>query len=63
MNPKRGTVRPSRENPDGNPINYYWAYYEYNMRDGGGLNISASSTCHYHTHTLNVFASIYRDFK
>lgn len=59
MNLKNGAVRPTEKHPDGNKINYYWAYYEYNMKDGKGLNISDTATCHYHTHVLNLFAGIY----
>ncbi len=59
MNLKRKAVRPTEKHPDGNPMNYYWAYYEYSMKDGKGLNISDSATCHYHTHVLNLFANIY----
>ena len=51
-------VRPSPSHPDGNPLDYYWAFYEFDMAGGEGKNISPGGTCHYHTHVLDVFAGI-----
>ena len=58
MKSETRTVKPTPEQPDGNPLTYYWAYYEYIMSEDKGSNISPENTCHYHTHVLNLVASI-----
>jgi hypothetical protein len=52
------TVKPTAMDPSGNPKDYYWAYYEFDMNRGKGKNISHKNTCSYHTHTLKVMADI-----
>lgn len=59
MNYRKGIkVRPTQKHPDGNPLHYYWSFYEFDMKTGKGRNISHQNTCHYHTHTLNLMAAI-----
>jgi len=49
-------VRPTPEHPDGNPLSYYRAFYDFDMPTGKGLDIGAK--CHYHTHVLNLIYGI-----
>lgn len=59
MNYKHGVkVKATPDHPDGNPLNYYRSYYEFNMSTGKGNNISPERTCHYHTHVLKMMADI-----
>ncbi len=42
-----------------NPIDYYWAYYGYDMpTDVPEKGSPAGSQCHYHTHTVKIMADI-----
>lgn len=38
----------------GNPIDFYWSFYEFDMANQVGKQIAKRNTCHYHTHVLSV---------
>lgn len=52
------TIKSSEQYPDGNPLDYYWAHYQFDMNTGKGMDIAHEGTCHYHTHTVEIMASI-----
>lgn len=56
MSYRRKGVRSSPQEPDGNPLPYYRAFYEFDMSTGQGKDIASS--CHYHTHVLNLVSGI-----
>lgn len=59
MNHKTGRVAPTPEHPDGNPLSYYFAHYEYNMRPDQENPVEKPATlCWYHTHVLEITADI-----
>lgn len=40
------------------PRHFYWSAYEYDIQAGVPHDISIERTCHYHTHTLHLLATI-----
>jgi hypothetical protein len=55
---KNKGVKPTPEQPDGNPLAYYWAHYEFMMDTGKGSGIAHEKNCEYHTHVLDLISNI-----